>query len=526
MSEYILHGLSLPYAAPSGEACAGAEKRLRSAGLCGTDFRIVRRSVDARKKDDIRFVYSVVFDLPDASSGRAERLGAVKVRSNTPEAVFGNEPLTDRPLICGFGPAGMFAALVLAENGYRPVVCERGPAPARRREKIERFFQTGDLDTEGNVQFGAGGAGMFSDGKLMTRINDGLCRFVLEKLHECGAPGDVLVNARPHIGTDLLMGVVEETARRIERLGGTVLYDTRVDMVRTDSAGRARAVVTSSGGEIGCGALILAFGHSAHDTYSMLRACGYGLEPKPIAVGFRIEHLRADIDRALYGDHAGDPLLGAAEYNLSAMIGGTGVFTFCMCPGGEVTAAASENGTVVTNGASKFARDGLNSNCAVALSIKTADPEGLQIGLERAAFTAGGGGFAAPVQTVGDFISGRHGTDPGRVLPTYTRNITRTADVAALLPGNAAKTLAGGLVAFGKKIKGFDAPDAIVTGLETRMTAPYRMPRGADRTCPGHDNVYPCGEGAGWAGGITSAAVDGVKTALSLMERFTPPAGD
>ncbi|MBQ7161572.1 MAG: hypothetical protein IJR90_07685 [Clostridia bacterium] len=519
MKSYLIQGISLPYTVGRDEAVASAEKTLKRCGARAVSSAVFRRSIDARKKDDIRFVYSVLCAAEGGDADKLKRAGAVEEKTAPPSPVAGNEPLAARPLVCGFGPAGMFASLTLAENGYRPVVCERGPSPGARRIKIERFFATGELDTEGNVQFGAGGAGMFSDGKLMTRINDPYCRFVLERLRDLGAPDDVLVNARPHIGTDLLIGVVERAARRVTELGGEVLFDTRIDGFKSDSSGRINGVITP-GGEIPCGALILAHGHSARDTYTALRSGGYDLKAKPISVGFRIEHLREDIDKAMFGDHAGDPLLGAAEYNLSTRIGGTGVYTFCMCPGGEVVAAASEEGGVVTNGASRFARDGRNSNAAVALSLAPADPMEFQRSLERAAFKAGGGRYAAPIQTVGDFLSGKSGTAPSRVAPTYTRGETALSDIASILPRGTYPVFADGLRSFGKKISGFDSPDALLTGLETRTTAPFRMARGERMTAPGHDNLYPCGEGAGWAGGITSAAVDGVRCAEALINRY------
>ena len=517
MENYIVQNISLPYAEPPEEAIAKAKAALRRAGAAVGEARIYRRSVDARKKGAIRFVYSVLC----AASGDPEKLSRVAVPERRCDLRFepGGEPMTGRPVICGFGPAGIFAALTLAENGYAPVVCERGPDPARRLEKIKRFFATGELDPEGNVQFGAGGAGMFSDGKLMTRINDGYCRAVLEKLHGFGAPDDVLVNARPHVGTDLLCKIVERAAERIRELGGSVSFDTRVDSFVCDSAGRITGVTVPSG-EIPCGALVLACGHSARDVYRYLRRDGCAMTARPVSVGFRIEHLRRDVDRALYGDAAGDPLLGAAEYNLNVRVGDAGVYTFCMCPGGEVIAAASEPGGVVTNGASRFARDGVNSNSAVLVSIPSDDPMAFQEQLERAAFAAGGGGFAAPLQTVGDFLAGGGLTEPSRVLPSYTRGVTAVYDLRKLLPGRYGEAIAGGLRAFGRRIAGFDAPDALLTGLETRSSAPYRVERGADRRSPRHDNLYPCGEGAGWAGGIMSAAVDGIRVAGAIIERY------
>ena len=521
MNSFIVRGISLPYRADPAEACRTASKRLASAGLRVLDSAVYRRSVDARKKKDIRFVYSVLCHTEGRAPDEAKlrRIDAVAEKKGIPAPEFGDEMLGAPPVICGFGPAGMFAALLLCENGYAPVVCERGPCVKERQKKIDRFFETGILDCEGNVQFGAGGAGTFSDGKLMTRINDGFCRYVLEKLHEFGAPDDILVNSRPHVGTDLLGSIVERIDERIRSLGGSVLYNTRIDSFKCDSAGRVTSVVTNRG-EIACGALIFAPGHSARDTYSYLKTTDMDIRPKTISVGFRIEHLRSDIERALYGDAAGDPILGSAEYNLSSNIDGRGVYTFCMCPGGEVVAAASEEGGTVTNGASRYARDLANSNSAVAVSLDHPDPMEFQRSLERAAFEAAGGQFRAPISTLGDFVNGRCGSEPTRVCPSYTGKGMTLCDLGKIFPQDISKTLAAGLLSFGKKIEGFDRPEAMLTAPETRTSAPFRIARGEMLTAMGHDNVYPCGEGAGWAGGITSAAVDGMRAALALMKRY------
>lgn len=527
--QILVRNIRLPVSAPEGEAMEQAARRLAplldKKELLRTE--IFRRSVDTRH-GRVTLVYSVLAETASVIS--PEKLAGVDcaaLEENDPLAglVPGKEVPGGRPVVVGFGPCGMFAALALAEKGYRPLVLERGDSVLARAEKVHRFFRTGELDTETNIQFGAGGAGTFSDGKLITRINDGRCRYVLTRLAEFGAPPEILVSARPHIGTDRLLGVVSGIASRIAELGGEIRYRTKLEGIRFDGS-RAVGVLTGEGECLPCGPLFLATGHSARDTYAYLAANRFSVVPKPFSVGVRIEHLQSDIDRALFREEAGNPKLGHAEYAFSRRVGEACVYTFCMCPGGEVIAAASEEGGVVTNGMSRFRRDGRNANAALAVSVSPPDPIAFQRRLERAAYAAGGGGYEAPIQTVGDFLSGRHGSEPGRILPTYRGGRVRTADLASLFPETVTKMLKLGLTAFDKSLHGFAAKDAVLTGVETRTSAPVRILRNEAFLAVGYDNIYPCGEGAGYAGGITSAAVDGLRCAEAVIRRYLPPAAD
>ena len=530
-SSYLLTGVSAPFDAPESEIIRIARSKMKRAcdRAAGLHFRIYKKSFDARRKNAILQVCTVLVSCEAGaiSEEAATRAGLRPFTEEMPTVTRGSTPLGARPLVVGIGPAGLFAALMLAEQGYRPVIIDRGDCVAERVLATERFRTGGALDTESNIQFGAGGAGTFSDGKLVTRVNDPLCNYVLKRLVEFGAPDEVLTKAKPHVGTDVLRNVVQGVLDRIEALGGEVHYRTcLIDY----ACGADRVRVTTSKGEIEAGAVILAIGHSARDTFETLMGHTLVMEPKPFSVGVRAEHLREDIDRALYGDAAGHPALGPAEYALSDTTGNRGVYTFCMCPGGEVVTAASEEGGVVVNGMSYHARDGRNSNAAVAVSVNPADVGGsirgaiaFQRELERTAFRVGGGDYAAPVETVGDFLNGFRGTEPQRVQPTYGDGRVRVADLRTVLPPFVAETLAKGLRAFDRRIAGYAAPDAVLTGVETRTSSPLRILRGEARTAVGEDLIYPTGEGAGYAGGITSAALDGLKTALALIARFASP---
>ena len=532
---YVLDGISISPFDTEDKVISLAVKKLRSVGISPARYKpdIIKKSVDARRKDDIKLVYSVSFKCSEDSDDekRFASLGARTAEIEKLSVPLGQERMSARPVIVGMGPAGLFCALILAENGYRPLIIDRGDSIKDRVESVRKFCTEKVLDAESNIQFGAGGAGTFSDGKLLTRINDPKCSYVLETLRRFGAPEEVTVKAKPHIGTDILREVVDNMLREIERLGGEVLYRCKlIDIIERSGVTVAR----TTKGDFECSALVLALGHSARDTYRMLFGRNFDIIAKPISVGVRIEHKRSFIEEALYGKLAGLASLGAAEYALSDTKGERGVYTFCMCPGGEVVAAASEEGGVVVNGMSHYARSGENSNSAVAVSIRTEDFEpvdgSLALGaieyqrrIERAAFSAGGNNYSVPVQTVGDFLGGKRGSEPSEVLPTYMGgNSFKVASMEDVLPDYVCSSLKYGLLSFDRRIKGFAMSGALLSGAETRTSSPVRILRTEDMRAIGKDSIYPCGEGAGYAGGITSAAVDGVKVALAIAERFAP----
>ena len=535
MLRLISDSISLPYTAESSEACEIVKNRIRRITKISAKeitCSVYRQSIDARRKEDIRFVYTVLAEIPRLPSSDTQRLLKDGFRiDESAEIVFeyGKERSSFRPIVVGCGPAGMFAALVLAEQGYKPILIERGENLYNRIKTVDEFFKGGDLNAESNVMFGAGGAGTFSDGKLVTRINDPLGRYVIERLCDFGAPPDISYKAKPHVGTDLLRGVVGELLNKVIACGGEVIYNCRLDSVVENADG---TVTAKTGlGDICGSCIILAIGHSARDTYSYLNSSGYQMIAKPFSVGVRVEHLRKDIEQGLYGTHAGDPLLGAAEYALSDTKSGRGVYTFCMCPGGEVIAAASEIGGLVVNGMSHHSRSGRNSNSAVAVSIRPDDYDGTPMGaieyqrrLEVNAFELGGGNYSAPVQLLGDFLQQKSTNlrSPLRILPTYTRNGTKVCDISEVFPAYVNDELRRGFASFGKKLPGFDAYDSVITAVESRTSAPVRILRDPSGVACGKSAVYPCGEGAGYAGGITSAAVDGIRTALTVMKRFAP----
>ncbi len=529
---YIVGGVSLP--PQSGEATVfhAAKKKLSRAGLFdpSATYHVHKRSVDARKRNDVRFVYAVAVtgDFPALSDTNARLYGIREQAFEVPVPVFGKTPLSARPVVVGAGPAGLFSALFLAENGYAPILLERGGDVDTRVAAYERFVRERVLSTVSNIQFGAGGAGTFSDGKLLSRVHDPYSMYVLRRLVEFGAPAEILYLAKPHIGTDYLRTVTKNMLSAIENAGGEVHFETRVTgIVRS---GRRVTAVKTDRGDIAAGAVVLAIGNAARDSFRALIADGYAVEAKPFSVGVRIEHLQKDIDRAMYGEFAEGHGLPPAEYALSADTKTRGVYTFCMCPGGEVVAAASEEGGVVVNGMSHHSRDGRNANSAVAVSVATSDfgndplrGMAFQCEIEHRAYLAGGGSYAAPLSTVGDFLARKSGTCPTRVQPTYMGGEAYAlASPDTYLPDFIAEALRGGLLAFDRKIRGFAAPDALLTGAETRTSSPIRILRSEGRTALGTDNLYPAGEGAGYAGGITSAALDGLRTSLALMEVFLP----
>lgn len=488
--------------------------------------RLYKTSVDARR--EICFVSSVYVELESSAKEKklAQKLNNVRLHENAPlEINKGSEKPDGDIYIAGFGPAGMFCALTLCEFGYKPIVLERGAVMDERIKAVEGYWDGGALDTSTNVQFGEGGAGTFSDGKLTTRIGDPLCSRVLEKLCEFGAPEEILTKAKPHIGTDKLRAVVKNLRNRIIEYGGEVRFLSPLENIRTEN-GRI-AAITVNGAEERCGALALAVGHSAHDTFSMLLRNGVEMIPKPFSVGARIEHLQSDIDIALYGKYAGHPALPPAEYQLSYREGERGVYTFCMCPGGYVVASASENGRIVTNGMSYFDRAGDNANSAVLVSVTPEDfgssplagAEFIQR-LEARAYELGKGGGKAPAMLTREFVGAGGTFSLGRVTPTYPLGV-ESADLKQLFPQHISDIMCRGIKYFDRRIKGFSDSDSILTAIETRSSSPVRIPRCEAGFAGCADNLFPCGEGAGYAGGIMSAAVDGIRTAIKIMEKYS-----
>lgn len=531
LEKILLSGISLDFRAGEQDVFKVSANKLKQAGYdpAGLHFRIYRRSVDARRRSDIRAVYSVLVSGEHGSLPRENalsKIGGKRFEELPLDIKYGTEKMHGRPLVVGAGPAGMFCALLLAQNGYRPILIERGDCVAERTKAVELFEREHILNEESNIQFGAGGAGTFSDGKLVTRISDPRTSYVLRVLHEHGAPESILTQAKPHVGTDMLKRVTANLLEQIQRLGGDVRYRTRLDGFSEMSDG---IKANTSNGEIGCGVMVVALGHSARDTNNMLMAGGLEFLPKAFSVGARIEHLQSDIDEALYGKYAGHPAIGPAEYALSDTTGERGVYTFCMCPGGEVAAASSEQGGLVVNGMSNYARNGKNANSAVLVSVLPEDfgntvagAVDFQCRIERAAYAAGGGDFCAPMQTVGDFLNGVSVHGPSRVMPTYMNGYVKKTDLGEIFPAFVTNNLQRGIVSFGRKLCGFDAGDAILTGAETRTSSPVRITRNDKLVAVGYNRIYPCGEGAGYAGGITSAAVDGIRVAQSIMAQYAP----
>lgn len=524
--------LSMPLGYTGGDLRRAAAKKLRLAPEQLKGLTLVRRSVDARRKSDVKFIVTVDVQAAGSEEKLLSRLrdGRIRQAPTRSYAMPQAGALPLRPVVVGFGPAGMFAGLLLARAGLRPIIVERGGAVEDRQAAVQRFWQTRVLDGACNVQFGEGGAGTFSDGKLNTGTKDERIFFVLQTLAEHGAPEEILFDAKPHVGTDRLPQTVRAIREEIKSLGGTVRFHTKMaDLLVRD--GTVQGVVLECVGAretLETRHVVLAVGHSARDTFEMLcaKAC-IPMEPKPFSVGARIEHRAETIDRAQYGAFAGHPQLGAADYKLSVHLeNGRGVYTFCMCPGGSVVGAASEAGGVVTNGMSEFARDGVNSNAALLVGVSPADFGGegplagiaFQREIERAAFEAGGGDYSAPCQRVGDFLERRRTASFGDVRPTYSPGI-KPGDLRAVLPDFVCDSMAQGIREMGRKLRGFDDPDALLTAPETRSSSPVRILRGENRECPAVRGLFPCGEGAGYAGGITSAAVDGLRCAEEILRQ-------
>lgn len=524
----VVSGIRLPFEQTDAAALEEARRRCRLSKADVTWARIYKKSLDLRH-GKLTKVFSVLVDTA-CDQAVVERCGSNEIRLKTLPLIprpSGAGKLEHPPVVVGFGPAGLFAALILAENGYRPIVLEQGGNMEERDGAIAGFNATGRLDGHTNIQFGEGGAGAYSDGKLTTRINDPRCELVLQKLLEHGAPAETAEAAKPHIGTDLLKNIVVSIRREILRLGGQVHFHTPVQGLRMEQ-GRLQALRTGRG-EIACELAVLAVGHSARPLFETLVRDGLEVLRKPFSVGVRAEHLQGDIDRARYGAYCDQYELPPAEYNLSVREGPRACYSFCMCPGGEVVAAASEQGGVVTNGMSYHARSGRNANAALAVSVLPEDFEGdnplagvgFQRELERRAFACGGGDFAAPVQRYGDLKEGRATRAFGRVAPTYPRG-TAFVDLHEVLPEFVTQQLLRAMPRFGRVLPGFDDGDTLLTAVETRTSSPVRILRGEDLFATRCKGLIPCGEGAGYAGGIMSAAVDGIRAAENILAQYKP----
>lgn len=517
-----IRDISLPVEHDANQLVFESAKMLRIPGSKIRGLTLVRRSIDARKKPDIRIIYTVDVKV-DGNEGKIIKSSGCKRASIAPVAFYKPPKLAvqakERPVVVGFGPAGMFAGLILAIAGLRPIILERGEDALTRHQKVQRFFETGELDESSNVQFGEGGAGTFSDGKLNTGVNNPRIGWILEQFVKAGAREDILYDAKPHIGTDVLLTVVQNLRRRIESLGGEVHFKTKVTGIHADH-GKVTGVQTDIG-DFSCDHVILAIGHSARDTFRMLHAAGVPMEAKPFAMGVRIEQLQKVIDRGQYG--AEDLPLPSADYKLVKHLENETVYTFCMCPGGQVVAATSEQGKVVTNGMSNADRDGVNANAALLVSINPNDfpYEGVLGGmlwqeeLESKAF-AHTGSYKAPAQTVADFLAGRPSTGGKNVRPSYRPGVTWT-DLHQVLPPKITRALEEALPMMEQNLKGFAAPEAVLTAPETRSSSPVRILRGEDRQSE-WKGLYPAGEGAGYAGGIMSAAIDGILAAEALID--------
>ncbi|GAB6125639.1 NAD(P)/FAD-dependent oxidoreductase [Humidesulfovibrio idahonensis] len=523
------------------ELRAAAAERLNISASGIAELRLVRRSLDARKKNAAVFLYSLdvlCAEQQDEARVLAQAGPGVAVVEERPYRFPVEAPtgLKARPVVVGAGPCGLFAALALARAGFAPILLERGQTIEDRAKVVDAFWRDGELLPDSNVQFGEGGAGAFSDGKLTTQIKErrGRCRKILAELVEHGAPEEILWRNRPHVGTDRLRGVVAGIRASILRLGGQVRFGARVEGL-LERQGRATGVVLADGEEIAASCVVLAVGHSARDTFAMLHARGLRLEQKSFAIGCRIEHPQARIDRAQLRDLAGHPAVGPADYKLAHQAGnGRSVYTFCMCPGGQVIAASSEPGGVVTNGMSLHARDGENANSALLVGVGPQDLHGahplagvdFQRQWERLAFELGGRSYKAPAQSVGNFLAARAAKRLGGVVPSYAPGVV-PQDLRGCLPDYVCAAMVEGIQVFDRKLRGFNDPDAVLTGVETRSSSPVRMLRGPDMQSVSLPGLFPAGEGAGYAGGIISSAVDGLRVAEAVaLTLCGQPVGD
>ena len=526
--------LSLPLHHPDEALPAAICKRLRVAPRDIVKHVVARRAHDARDKANIRLVYSIDVNVKgeDAVLARFAKDRNVQRTPNTAYKPVAKAPQAGalRPVVIGAGPCGLFAGLILAQMGFRPIILDRGKVVRERTKDTWGLWRKSVLNPESNVQFGEGGAGTFSDGKLYSRIKDQrhLDRKVLTEFVKAGAPPEILTEAHPHIGTFRLVTMVESMRATIEALGGEYRFQNRVDGidVSTDRSGarRVRGLHLHTGEYLEASHVVLAIGHSARDTFAMLAEAGVFVEAKPFSIGVRIEHPQSWIDKARFGVDAGNAILGAAEYHISHHCkNGRTVYSFCMCPGGTVVAATSEEGRVATNGMSQYSRNERNANSGFVVAIDPArdypgDPLAglaLQRHWESRAFVAGGSNYHAPAQRVGDFLAARPSTTLGKVIPSYRPGVTPT-DLAECLPDFAVEAMREAIPVFGRQIPGYDHPDVVMTGVETRTSSPVRFTRGDDYQSLNTAGLFPAGEGAGYAGGILSAAVDGIKVAEAV----------
>ena len=518
-----IRDISLPPEHNAHQLRFEAAQLLRISNSKIRQVKIVRRSVDARKKPDIKIIYTIDV-VVDGNENKILKQSGCKRASVAPVSYYkAPKPMAaaeKRPVVVGFGPAGMFAALILAMAGQKPLVLERGEDARTRHEKVEKFWQTGELDPRSNVQFGEGGAGTFSDGKLNTGVNNPRIGWVLEQFVKAGAREDILYDAKPHVGTDVLLTVVQNLRKRIIDLGGEVRFNSQVVDFRSEN-GQLTGLELQDGSTVECDTAIFAIGHSARDTFEILLEKSVPMEPKPFAMGVRIEHKQTMIDASQYGVH--NPVLPPADYKLVQHLEDGTVYTFCMCPGGHVVAAASEEGRVVTNGMSYADRDGENANAALLVTVNPAEfpMEGTLGGMywqreiEEAAYRASGS-YRAPAQLVGDFLEKRASTGAGAVAPTYRPGV-HWCDLHEVLPEKISRCLAEALPRLDNNLRGFASPDAVMTAPETRSSSPVRILRDETRQSSVR-GLYPCGEGAGYAGGIMSAAIDGIQTAEAILD--------
>ncbi len=496
-------------------------------------FNVFKRGYDARKKSAIQLIYTLDVEVSDQDAllAKFEKDQSIRITPDMTYKFVAEAPadLKERPVVIGLGPCGLFAALILAQMGFKPIVLERGKAVRERTKDTFGFWRKQPLNPESNVQFGEGGAGTFSDGKLYSQVKDRkhYGRKVLNEFVAAGAPEEIMYVSKPHIGTFRLVNMVEKMRQQIIDLGGEVRFSTRVEKLDLDEKGdgyKLKGLHLSTGEYLKCSRVVLAVGHSARDTFQALYDQGVYIEAKPFSVGFRIEHEQSMIDECRFGENAGHPILGAADYKLVHHCkNGRSVYSFCMCPGGTVVAATSEEGRVVTNGMSQYSRNERNANSAIVVGI---EPEkdypghplagiDLQRGLEEAAFKAGGENYHAPAQLIGDFLSGKPSSELGEVQPSYTPGITLT-DLSKVVPDFVTEAIREAIPAFNRQIRGFAKDDGLLTGVETRTSSPVCIKRGKDYQSINVEGLYPAGEGAGYAGGIWSAGIDGIRVAESL----------